>query len=315
MVDLAQLSQSNSYAQTSGPGFGTRMLCRPLDEHDNGPADASMWLTGLRRANALSMNTNDIPNAHMRSPGGFIEFFAGLTDPGDIQFEACWKNDVPRSAVVVYTAKSSVSLWAAGSTHSDMAYVRFDDVVYQASQDVGVAIGEPSANPTYWDVIDAPNSAYYDASMMDPDFQRWQAPAQEDTEGNIGFFHSIFYNRKPFEAWVIPPQWTRGLIVVRGYAKMVGPFPHEMEGVINFQGAFKASGKPMLLRGQRLTKALPTVAAVDSRIRWIKDNLLEEQWTDRVKVANTLVWSENEPAAGEGYFYEYTEDEGFGEAF
>ena len=54
-----------------------------------------MWLTGLRRANALSMNTNDIPNAHMRSPGGFIEFFAGLTDPGDIQFEACWKPDVP----------------------------------------------------------------------------------------------------------------------------------------------------------------------------------------------------------------------------
>ena len=28
MVDLAQLSQSNSYAQTSGSGFGTRMLCR-----------------------------------------------------------------------------------------------------------------------------------------------------------------------------------------------------------------------------------------------------------------------------------------------
>ena len=292
------------------------MLCRPLTEHDKGPVDASMWLTGLRRANALSMNTNDIPNAHMRSPGGFIEFFAGLTDPGDIQFEACWKNDRPSLAGPMYTAKASVSLWVTGNTQSANAYVRFENVVYQANKNISGAglTTEPGMNPTDWDVIPTSNSMYYDVNLGS-DFQRWQAPAQEDTEGNIGFFHSIFYNRQPFEAWVIPPQWTRGLIVVRGYAKMVGPFPHEMEGVINFQGAFKASGLPMLLRGQRLTKTVPTVAAVDSRIRWIRTDLLEEQWTDRVKVANMLVWPENAPAADGGYFYEYTEDAGFGEAF
>ena len=60
----------------------------------------------------------------------------------------------------------------------------------------------------------------------------------------------MFYDQASrLRLWVIPPQWTRGLIIVRGYAKMLGPFPHEMEGVINFQGSFKASGKPMLLRG------------------------------------------------------------------
>ena len=39
MVSLAQLSQAESYAQTSGNGFGTRMLCRRLTEHDSAPTD------------------------------------------------------------------------------------------------------------------------------------------------------------------------------------------------------------------------------------------------------------------------------------
>ena len=276
MVNLAQLSQSNSYAQTSGPGFGTRMLCRPLDEHSSAPLDASMWLTGLRRANALSMNTNDIPNAHMRSPGGFIEFFAGLTDPGDIQFEACWKPDVPSGA----TAKSKAA--------------------------------------------------------MTLDFQRWQAAVENDltiaSADNEGFFHSMFYNRQPFEAWVIPPQWTRGLIVVRGYAKMVGPFPHEMEGVINFQGAFKASGKPMLLRGVRkntLTIAdsiaagvvtaaqIPAITgplAKNMRYRAVSQNLLEEVWSGVGDGTTVPSWGES-GGSSLWRFYEYTEDEGFGTAF
>ena len=264
MVNLGQLSQSNSYAQISGSGFGTRMLCRPLTEHGDGPTGASMWLTGLRRANALSMNTNDIPNAHMQSPGRFLEFFPGLTDPGDIQFEACWKNDVPGSATV-------------------------------------------SGSPP----------------VTSGDFQRWQAPKETDDEGNIGFFHSIFYSSLPFEAWVIPPQWTRGLIIVRGYAKMVGPFPHEMEGVINFQGAFKASGKPMMLRGTNLGPSVPATVEVNSRIRWVKMNLLEEQWTNlnETDAAAALVWAETgsagfmPPTADTGTFYEYLEDEGFGKAF
>ena len=255
MVDLAQLSQSNSYAQTSGPGFGTRMLCRRLTEHGNAPVNTSMWLTGLRRANALSMNTNDIPNAHMRSPGGFIEFFAGLTDPGDIQFEACWKNDAP----------------------------------------TGI---------TAWD---------------DEDFQRWQAPREADTDANKGFFHSIFYDRQPFEAWVVPPQWTRGLILVRGYAKMVGPFPHEMEGVINFQGAFKASGKPMLLRGEKVMAAGITIPAANTnpvRYRAVSNNFLQEFWTDLVEPAGSIDWAESHVVAVDGFkYYKYTEDAGFGTAF
>ena len=287
MVDLGQLSQSNSYAQISGPGFGTRMLCRPLREHDNAPVSASMWLTGLRRANALSMNTNDIPNAHMRSPGGFLEFFPGLTDPGDIQFEACWKNDVPRGTPAI----------VAGTTN---------------------------------------------------DFQRWQAPLEADlsaVDNMEGFFHSIFYDRRPFEAWVIPPQWTRGLIVVRGYAKMVGPFPHEMEGVINFQGAFKASGKPMLLRGTYLgyltapstITTTGTVAAdlipanltgnpmsfvvpasataKNKRYRAVSEDLLSEVWSGVGDGAVVPSWGEGDTKSTSWRFYEYTEDEGFGEAF
>ena len=213
MVNLSQLSQSHAYAQTSGPGFGTRMLCRPLTEHNEAPIDASMWLSGLRRANALSTNTNPIPNSHMRSPGGFMEFFAGLRDPGDIQFEACWKNDVPTGAT----------------------------------------------------------------ASADSDFQRWQAPKESDDPGNRGFFHSLFYDRQPFEAWVIPPQWTRGLIIVRGYASMVGPFPHEMEGVINFQGSFKASGKPMILRG-------------------IKHNHCWHAWDSRVAIAAAAVTTAEVPS-------------------
>ena len=272
MVDLAQLSQSNSYAQTSGPGFGTRMLCRRLTDHMDAPTHVSMWLTGLRRANALSMNTNDIPNAHMRSPGGFIEFFAGLTDPGDIQFEACWKNDVPSGA----TAGSKV----VGSTL---------------------------------------------------DFQRWQTPKESDigVKDQEGFFHSMFYDRQPFEAWVIPPQWTRGIIVVRGYAKMLGPFPHEMEGVINFQGAFKASGKPMLLRGTKVGDLVTVSAAAapvvpDStqaeykgyRYRAVRKDFLEEIWT-AVGQSGAVqpTFGENTAAGGDFQIYEYLEDEGFGEAF
>ena len=271
MVNLGQLSQSNSYAQISGPGFGTRMLCRPLTEHNAAPIDTSMWLTGLRRANALSMNTNDIPNAHMRSPGRFLEFFQGLTDPGDIQFEACWKNDVPKSATV-------------------------------------------SGSPP----------------VTSGDFQRWQVPKEGDSEGNRGFFHSMFYDSQPFEAWVIPPQWTRGLIIVRGYAKMVGPFPHEMEGVINFQGAFKASGKPMLLRGERESSAeivltaeisagtvgtfgTTTTLAPAANVRWraVEKDLRTEVWSS---VGLTAEWAET-IAIGEWNVYKYTEDEGFGEAF
>ncbi len=275
MVNLAQLPQSDAYAQTSGPGFGTRMLCRPLNEHNNAPIDTSMWLTGLRRANALSMNTNPIPNAHMRSPGGFMEFFAGLRDPGDIQFEACWKNDAP-------------------------------------SNITGADIGG------------------------EDDFQRWQAPTEADLEkaaGNEGLFHSLFYDRQPFEAWVIPPQWTRGLIIVRGYASMVGPFPHEMEGVINFQGSFKASGKPMILRGVKvgvtdpdaavaitaaliaadnptLTPVTPLVLANNKRFRAVSKDLLTEIWSTvdaapEWAEAATKIWT----------IYEYLEDAGFGDAF
>ena len=272
MVDLGQLVQSNSYAQTSGPGFGTRMLCRPLDEHDNAPIDTSMWLSGLRRANALSTNTNPIPNSHMRSPGGFMEFFAGLRDPGDIQFEACWKNDAPRGLAVANIG---------GLT----------------------------------------------------DFQRWQAPSEADLaagDNREGFFHSLFYDRQPFEAWVIPPQWTRGIIIVRGYASMVGPFPHEMEGVINFQGSFKASGKPMILRGIKLGTTADTediaetavnatnptlitaiVPAANERFRAVSKDFLTEIWSN---VGSSAIWGE---ASGmnEWSIYKYTEDEGFGEAF
>ena len=275
MVNLGQLTQSNAYAQTSGPGFGTRMLCRRLDEHDKAPIDSSMWLSGLRRANALSTNTNPIPNSHMRSPGGFMEFFAGLRDPGDIQFEACWKNDAPRGITVA---------------------------------NVGGAT----------------------------DFQRWQAPSEADltppADNKEGFFHSLFYNRQPFEAWVIPPQWTRGIIIVRGYASMVGPFPHEMEGVINFQGSFKASGKPMILRGKHTgmlvtaatiaasavtTAQVPSITgalAKNKRYRAISENLLEEVWSGVGDGTSVPTWAE----VGESSrwsFYEYLEDEGFGEAF
>ena len=266
MVDLAQLSQRDSYAQTSGPGFGTRMLCRPLDEHNTAPTDVSMWLTGLRRANALSTNTNPIPNSHMRSPGGFMEFFAGLRDPGDIQFEACWKNDVPRGDAVVAGSKAKASL----------------------------------------------------------DFQRWQAPSEADLEAGVdseGFFHSLFYDRQPFEAWVIPPQWTRGLIIVRGYASMVGPYPHEMEGVINFQGSFKASGKPMILRGERIAFGSVAVSATDDsplRFRAVKDNFLEENWTNAASSTQAIAWGDGHPAPAmdDGFkYYKYTEDKGFGEAF
>ena len=270
MVDLGQLSQSNAYAQTSGPGFGTRMLCRPLDEHDDAPVDGSMWLTGLRRANALSMNTNPIPNAHMRSPGGFMEFFAGLRDPGDIQFEACWKNDVPKGATPGSDASATL------------------------------------------------------------DFQRWQAPKEGDSEGNKGLFHSLFYDREPFEAWVIPPQWTRALIIVRGYASMVGPFPHEMEGVINFQGSFKASGKPMILRGVKVG-GLATVALAakpivpddtqmmtyaNYRYRAIREDLLEEIWTP-IGAAGMVepIFAESATLAKDFQLYQYLEDAGFGDAF
>ena len=287
MVNLAQLSQSNAYAQTSGPGFGTRMLCRPLNEHYKAPIDSSMWLSGLRRANALSTNTNPIPNSHMRSPGGFMEFFAGLRDPGDIQFEACWKNDVPFIPASVTDANARIAA----------------------------------------------------------DFQRWQAPKESDGAGNKGFFHSLFYDRQPFEAWVIPPQWTRGLIVVRGYASMVGPFPHEMEGVINFQGSFKASGKPMILRGTSLgyltaAAAITTTGTVaadlipanltgsptgfvvpaaglakNKRYRAVSEDLLSEVWSEVEDGMTVPSWGEADMKLSKWRFYEYTEDEGFGEAF
>ena len=316
MVDLGQLAQSDAYAQTSGPGFGTRMLCRPLTEHNEAPIDGSMWLTGLRRANALSMNTNPIPNAHMRSPGGFMEFFAGLRDPGDIQFEACWKNDQPRGTTTLYIPKNSVAEWVSGDAVDDNDYVQYEDVVYQANKTLSGSMltTTPIQNSADWDMIPTSNSTYYELAPT-PDFQRWQAPKETDGAGNKGLFHSLFYDRQPFEAWVIPPQWTRGLIIVRGYASMVGPFPHEMEGVINFQGSFKASGKPMILRGISATAIVPTVAAINDRIRWVSTQLLEERWTDLVDVANTLVWPEDEPADNAGTFYRYAEDAGFAEAF
>ena len=37
MVNLGQLSVSDSYAQTSGSGFGTRALCRRLERHSDAP--------------------------------------------------------------------------------------------------------------------------------------------------------------------------------------------------------------------------------------------------------------------------------------
>ena len=93
MVNLGQLSASDSYAQTSGSGFGTRALCRRLSRHSAAPVDMDVWLSGLRRANPFNATTNPVPNAHMRSPGGFMETFPGLRDGGDIQFEATFKND------------------------------------------------------------------------------------------------------------------------------------------------------------------------------------------------------------------------------
>ena len=259
MVNLAQLSVSDSYAQTSGSGFGTRALCRRLSRHSDAPTETDMWLTGLRRANPFNATTNPVPNAHMRSPGGFMETFPGLRDGGDIQFEATFKNDVP-----------------SGST----------------------------------------------------DFQAWQAPKEGDDLEDKSFFHSLFFDREPFEMWVIPPQWTRGLFIARGYASMAGPFPHEMEGVVNFQASFKISGRPMLLRGERVGTAVMTgteimadslATAVNERYRAVKDDLLFESWSDREDAPGTigaLTFGDALVPADSSYnLYKYTEDAGFGSAF
>ena len=231
MVKLDELSQAVSYAQTSGSGFGTRMLCRRLSIHNTAPIEASVWLSGLRRANSLNMNTNPVVNAHMRSPGGFVETFAGLRDGGEIGFEACFKNDAPRKST-------------------------------------------------------------------NPDTQRWQAPQEGDDEDQKSFMHSIFYDREPFEVLVVPPQWTRGIVWARGYASMMGPIPLEMEAPVNFQGSFKVSGKPMLLRGNFIGATTTAegvgidAAAVDNldgvalannvahtRYRAVSKDLLEEVWS------------------------------------
>ena len=273
MVNLGQLSVSDAYAQTSGSGFGTRALCRRLSQHSNAPVDMDVWLSGLRRANAFNVTTNPVPNAHMRSPGGFMETFPGMRDSGDIQFEACFKNDVP--AGVLATAAGNIT---AG------------------------------------------------------DFQAWQAPVETDPEARKSFFHSLFFDREPFEMWVIPPQWTRGLWVARGYASMAGPFPHELEGVVNFQGSFKISGRAMMLRGSHLGLTTTTTGveiatgstvamldgvaitpAANKRFRAVSADLLEEVWSD---AGATAQWGEASDGDTRRWnVYEYTEDDGFGTAF
>ena len=275
MVNLAQLTQAESYAQTSGNGFGTRALCRRLSQHDNAPKDMDVWLSGLRRANAFNVTTNPVPNAHMRSPGGFMETFPGMRDSGDIQFEACFKNDVP----------------------------------------VGATAGDITAG----------------------DFQAWQAPIEADDVEKKSFFHSLFFDREPFEMWVIPPQWTRGLWVARGYASMAGPFPHELEGVVNFQASFKISGRAMMLRGvykgtvstAEITQAAvadtnPTLSALvdgtpannkNRRWRAVSTDLLTEIWSARDDGGMTRAsWGEA-GASNTWNVYEYMEDDGFGTAF
>ena len=103
------------------------------------------------------------------------------------------------------------------------------------------------------------------------------------------FFHSLFFDREPFEMWVIPPQWTRGLFVARGYASMAGPFPHEMEGVVNFQGSFKISGRADVVAGQSCRQVchcadygLP-VADTDPRCdteEWVCGTCFPSTWTE-----------------------------------
>ena len=157
------------------------------------------------------------------------------------------------------------------------------------------------------------------------DIQKWQAPLETEGDPPVSmksFFHSIFFDREPFEAWVIPPQWTRGLIIVRGYASMMGPFPFELEAPVNFQGSFKISGKPMLLRGAVVsdpdTEVVLPSGADDPPVRYraVANDLLSEFWTDAVAMGDTLAWGEGHSVTAMDFkYYKYTEDAGFGTAF
>ena len=150
---------------------------------------------------------------------------------------------------------------------------------------------------------------------------------EDDDDDKKSFFHSLFFDREPFEMWVIPPQWTRGIFVARGYASMAGPFPHEMEGVVNFQGSFKISGRPMLLRGTAvgmsptvLETEFPVVPGTKTeyagyRYRAIGANLLEEIWTPVVSGTTAPLFAESAVAEQTFQVYEYKEDAGFGTAF
>lgn len=322
MVNLGQLSASDSYAQTSGSGFGTRALCRRLTRHSEAPVENDVWLTGLRRANPFNGTTNPVVNAHMRSPGGFVESFAGLRDGGEISFEATFKNDAPPE-----TPGFLYPQWQQFEAYDQGDLVSADDAGTMKNY---VAIRDnygdaPAASGLDWrEVLNAVN-----------DFQSWQNAKETDPVSRRSFFHSFFYDREPFEFWVIPPQWTRGLFMARGYASMVGPFPHEMEGVINFMGSFKISGRPMMLRGVSKPMGVGTPYNVSTRqdvftgaqtagdllakrYRAVSKDLLEEIWSPLGNITDTqLEWAElgTKSTAGSYNVYEYIEEPGFGAAF
>ena len=323
MVDLRRLSQATAYAQTSGSGFGTRMLCRPLDQHAFAPVEESMWLTGLRRANVANINTNPVVNVHMRSPGGFIEKFAGLRDGGDVMFEACWKNDAPLSRIIQTPNNLPVTMWDAATDYSIANEVQYNNRAWRASQDNNGI--RPSTGAGVWT-----DFTMYTATTKDDDFQSWQAPKENDAQDRKSFFHSLFYDRDPYEVMVIPPQWTLGIIAARGYSSMAGPFPHELEGPINFQGTFAISGIPMPLRGTKLGRtdsavaiaagAVATIGGVaiapsdNRRYRAVSQDKLYEVWSSEHSTADAAAWGEAGPLKIWNIF-EYEEDEGFGDAF
>lgn len=90
MPSLAVINRAENLRRSSRPGFGTRLFCRPLDQHIESSINGvpGIQLTGVNNIQAFNVATNPVRSSHMESPGGFIEVFRGLRDGGEIGFEA-----------------------------------------------------------------------------------------------------------------------------------------------------------------------------------------------------------------------------------
>ena len=90
MPSLEVISRAENLRRSSRPGFGTRLFCRPLDQHVESSISGlpGIQLTGVNNIQAFNVATNPVRSSHMESPGGFIEVFRGLRDGGEIGFEA-----------------------------------------------------------------------------------------------------------------------------------------------------------------------------------------------------------------------------------